>query len=169
MATILKAQQREFKANPNKADNFRIFSDFSKAREEIKPQNLNFDFRQLNPGQYSAPYHFHRYAEELFLIISGSATLRTSEGLDVVGGGDLMFFEMGATGAHQLYNHTDEPCVFLDVRSYIGYDVCEYPDSDKILLAPSMETFDRSAIKEYFEGEEGVGDKWSQLKSEQSK
>ena len=97
MATILKSGEREFKENANKIDNFRLFSDISRIKKGIKPQYLNFDLRLLNPGQYCAAYHFHRYAEELFMIISGSATLRTPEGLEVVNSGDLIFFEAGET------------------------------------------------------------------------
>lgn len=154
MATILRVEERVFTENPNKIDNFRIFSDLSRSKHGINPQNLNFDLRQLNPDQYSAPYHFHRYAEELFMIVSGSATLRTSDGLSVVNAGDIAFFEMGESGAHQLHNHTNEPCIFLDIRTYIGFDVCEYPDSNKLLLAPTMETFYKDAKVDYFAGEE---------------
>ncbi|HJV78517.1 MAG TPA: cupin domain-containing protein [Paludibacter sp.] len=163
MATILKSEQREFKENANKIDNFKILSDISRLKNGIKPQYLNFDLRQLNPGQYSAPYHFHRYAEELFMIVSGSATLRTTNGLNVVNSGDLLFFETGETGAHQLFNHTTEPCVYLDIRTYIGYDLCEYPDSNKILLAPSFDVFNKDAKVNYFEGEENIREKWKQI------
>lgn len=163
MATILKSDQREFTESPNKIDNYRIFTDTSRVKKGIAPKNLNFDVRQLNPGEYSAPYHFHRYAEELFMITSGSATLRTPDGLEIVESGDLIFFEMGETGAHQLYNHTQEPCVYLDIRTFIGYDVCEYPDSNKVLLAPSYEIFDKDAQVKYFEGEENVRDKWKEI------
>ena len=163
MATILKSSQRTFEENPGRIDNFRLFSDTSRVESGVEPQNLNFDLRQLNPDQYSSPYHFHRHAEELFLIISGSATLRTSEGLEVVNCGDLLFFEMGESGAHQLYNHTDKICIFLDVRTFIGYDVCEYPDSDKLLLVPSMETFKRDATSGYFNGEENIREIWKEL------
>src|SRR5665647_1741996 len=138
MATILKSENREFKEDANKIDNFRILSDISRLKNGIKPEYLNFDLKQLNQEQYSAPCHFHRYAEELFMIVSGSATLRTPNGLEVVNAGDLMFFEIGETGAHQLYNHTTEPCVYLDIRTYIGYDVAEYPDSNKIFMAPCL-------------------------------
>ena len=141
MATVLKFEQREFQESPNKIDPFRIFTDVSRSKKGLNPENLNFDLRQLNPGQYSTPYHFHRFAEELFLILSGSATLRTPAGLEVVGSGDLIFFEKGEQGAHQLYNHTTEICTYLDIRTYMGYDVAEYPDSDKILVAPSFEIF----------------------------
>ena len=165
MATILKSENREFKEDANKIDNFRILSDISRLKNGIKPEYLNFDLKQLNQEQYSAPYHFHRYAEELFMIVSGSATLRTPNGLDIVNAGDLMFFEIGETGAHQLFNHTTEPCIYLDIRTYIGYDVAEYPDSNKIFLAPSYEIFNKDTKVNYFEGEEKIKEKWEQLKN----
>ena len=164
MATILKSENREFKEDANKIDNFRILSDISRLKNGIKPEYLNFDLRQLNPEQYSAPYHFHRYAEELFMIISGSATLRTPNGFDIVNAGDLMFFEIGETGAHQLFNHTTEPCTYLDIRTFIGHDVAEYPDSNKIFLAPSRDIFKKDSTVNYFEGEENIKKKWEQLK-----
>ena len=69
MTTILKAKQREFKEDSNKIDNFRLFSDVSRVKNGINPQNLKFDLRQLNPRQYCAAYHFHRYAEELYILM----------------------------------------------------------------------------------------------------
>ena len=59
------------------------------------------------------------------MIISGCATLRTPNGLEIVKSGDLIFFEKGKTGAHQLYNHTTETCIYLDIRTY------------KIFIAPA--------------------------------
>jgi uncharacterized cupin superfamily protein len=165
MATILRSEQRKFKEAADKIDNFRILSDISRLENGVNPQYLNFDLKQLNPEQYSAPYHFHRYAEELFMIVSGSATLRTTKGLDVVKSGDLLFFEMGETGAHQLFNHTTEPCVYLDIRTFIGYDLCEYPDSNKIFLAPSNDVFNKDTKVDYFEGEENIREKWKQIEN----
>lgn len=164
MATILKPSEREFKENPNRIDHFRLFTDISRVQKGIDPQYLNFDVRQLNPGQYCSTYHFHRYAEELFVIFSGSATLRTPKGLEIVTGGDLIFFEAGETGAHQLYNHTEEPCQYLDIRSSIGYDVCEYPDSNKVYLVPSGEIFRKGSTVTYFNGEENIQEIWNKLK-----
>lgn len=163
MATIIRKEERNFQQNPGKIDGFHLFTDISRSKKGIEPQYLNFDLRRLDPGQYNAPYHFHRYAEELFLILSGSATLRTTTGLDIVKEGDILFFEAGKNGAHQLHNHTDEPCTYLDMRSYIGHDVCEYPDSDKIILVPGGETFRRSEQHLYFDGETGTDDIWKKL------
>lgn len=168
MAKILKSDQREFQENENKIDNFRIFTDISRVKNSVNPENLKFDLRQLNPDQYSAPFHFHRYAEELFMIISGSATLRTPNGLEIVNGGDLIFFEKGETGAHQLYNHTPGPCIYLDIRTYFGYDVAEYPDSNKILIAPTFEIFNKDSQLSYFDGETKIKDKWKQIENKKT-
>ncbi|MCM1313583.1 MAG: cupin domain-containing protein [Roseburia sp.] len=166
MAIIIRKEERDFQPNPNKIDGFRLFTDMSREQKGIRPQYLNFDLRKLNPWQYNAPYHFHRYAEEMFLILSGTATLRTHTGLEVVNEGDILFFEAGESGAHQLYNHSDAPCTYLDMRSYIGHDVCEYPDSDKIILVPNGETFRRSEQHPYFNGETEVDKVWEQLRRE---
>ncbi len=163
MAMIIRKEEHDFQPNPDKIDGFRLFTDISRVRKGIDPQSLHFDLRRLDPGQYNVPYHFHRYAEELFLILSGSATLRTPAGLEIVREGDILFFEAGENGAHQLRNHTDEPCTYLDMRSYVGYDVCEYPDSDKIILVPNGETFRRSEQHAYFDGENDIDRIWEKL------
>lgn len=165
MTTVLKSVDREFKEDPNKIDHFRLFSDVSRTKKGITPKNLNFDVRLLNPGQFSTLYHFHRYAEELFLVLSGTMTLRTPKGLELVTVGDLIFIEMGEAGAHQFYNQGTEPCTYLDIRTYIGMDIAEYPDSGKLLIAPSMEIFSKETKMKYFEGEPDPFEKWKTLKN----
>ncbi|MBO4985443.1 MAG: cupin domain-containing protein [Bacteroides sp.] len=164
MAVIIKETEREFQENPGKIDKFRILTDTTRSRKGVNPEYLNFDVRLLNPGQYCTAYHFHRYAEELFMILSGKAMLRTPKGLQEVESGDIIFFEKGPDGAHQLYNHTDEPCSYLDIRTYIGHDVCEYPDSDKIYVVPGGEILRKSDTLPYFDGEEKVEEKWKELR-----
>jgi uncharacterized cupin superfamily protein len=128
--------------------------------ERAGSQHLKFDVRSLDPGTYSFPYHFHRAAEELFVILAGEATLRTPQGFERVGRGDLLFFEQGPTGAHQLFNHASEPCLYVDVASVYGIDVCEYPDSGKIAIFPSRQVFETSAAVDYFKGEQDVAARW---------
>ncbi len=77
----------------------------------------------------------------------------------------MIFFEKGKTGAHQLYNHTSEICIYLDIRTYIGYDVAEYPDSNKIYIAPSREIFNKDSQADYFDGEKNIKDKWKQIEN----
>ncbi len=123
-------------------------------------KQLEFDIRSLDPGRFSFPYHFHRAAEELFMMISGEATLRTPEGFQAIAAGDLVFFESGVTGAHQLYNHSDAPCVYLDIRTTVGIDVVEYPDSGKLAILPQLEVFENRSRVGYHQGEENVADRW---------
>ena len=102
MATIIRKEERDFQPNPGKIDKFRLQTDAARDKHGVQSEYLNFDIRQLDPGQYNAAYHFHRYAEELFFILTGSVTLRTPDGLEVVNDGDMLFFEAGESGAHQL-------------------------------------------------------------------
>ena len=70
------------------------------------------------------------------------------------------FFEEGPDAAHQLYNHGDSPCVYPDIRTAFGIDVCEYPDSGKINVLPFQEIFESSSKVGYYKGEEDVANKW---------
>lgn len=123
-------------------------------------KHFQFDIRSLDPGKFSFPYHFHRAAEELFVILSGEATLRSPDGYTKLSRGDIIFFESGPDGAHQLYNHNNSPCVFLDLRTTIGIDICEYPDSGKVNILPAMQVFESSSSVDYYKGEEDVAKKW---------
>jgi hypothetical protein len=43
--------------------------------------------------------------------------------------------------------------------------VDEYPDSNKLLIAPSFEIFNKDSKLKYFEGEENIQDKWKQIEN----
>jgi uncharacterized cupin superfamily protein len=131
----------------------------------VNSKYLEFYVVSLDPGKYSFPYHFHRAAEELFMIISGQATLRTPEGFEKVAKGDIIFFEEGPSSAHQLYNHSTSPCVYLDLRTTLGIDVCEYPDSGKINILPFMEVFESSSKVDYYNGENNPATNWPNRKA----
>jgi uncharacterized cupin superfamily protein len=128
--------------------------------EIVKSEHLQFDIRSLDPGKYSYPYHFHRNAEEIFVILAGKAMLRTPDEFVELNEGDIAFFEMGPTGAHQLFNHTEHPCKYLDIRTNMGLDVCEYPDSGKINIIPYQEIYQSEDKVDYYKGEDTVKEKW---------
>jgi hypothetical protein len=46
------------------------------------------------------------------------------------------------------------------VRTTIGIDVCEYPDSGKVNILPDMNIFESSSTVDYYKGEENVAAKW---------
>jgi len=128
----------------------------------VQSRFFKFDVRSLDPGKYSFPYHFHRNGEELFVILSGKALLRTPNEYIEVKEGTVVFFESGPSGAHQLYNHTDRPCVYFDLRSNNEVDICEYPDSGKINILPYREIYHAGSQVDYALGEENVSAKWPQ-------
>lgn len=164
MTKIFKRNAIEFKEDPKKIDNYRLFTANPRLSTVTNSKNLVFDLRMLNPGQFSFPYHFHRNAEELMMVISGSMTLRSETGFEILSEGDIVFCEKGESGVHQFYNHSSEPCTYLDVRTFLGIDVTEYPDSGKINILPEYEIFEKESIVGYFKGEEKVAEKWNELK-----
>jgi uncharacterized cupin superfamily protein len=159
MPKIFNAKSTTFKKRKSRIPEF-AWHTSPRLAELSNAKHLDFDIRSLDPGKFSFPYHFHRAAEELFVILSGEAILRTPEGFQKVSDGDIVFFEEGAKGAHQLYNPNDCPCVYLDVRTTMGIDVCEYPDSGKVNILPDMNIFESSSSVNYFKGEENVAAKW---------
>ena len=121
------------------------------------------NIRVLEQGKYSYPYHFHRNAEEMFIILKGNGKLRIPDGVKDISAGDIIIFECGESGAHQVYNHGDESLVYLDIRTCHSIDVCEYPDSGKVNILPQRDIFYKGEKADYFDGEEGVSAIWSKL------
>ena len=164
MPIIIKPNDVEYNESQSDLEPYKWLS--SPRLSEIgASKDLFFNIRKLDPDKYSYPYHFHRNAEELLIIFEGSATLRTPEGLQVVEKGDIIFFEMGSSSAHQLYNHTSESCVYFDLRTNNGLDVAEFPDTNKIVIGPTMEIFEKDTQVDYFKGEENVEEVWGSLKN----
>jgi len=131
-----------------------------KLSEVVRSKHLVFNMRSLDPGKYSFPYHFHRNAEELFVVLAGKAMLRTPEGKKELVEGDVVFFETGPSGAHQLFNHTNQPFKYLDIRTNQGADIVEYPDSGKINILPDQEIYESKDKVDYYKGEENVRERW---------
>jgi uncharacterized cupin superfamily protein len=165
MPTIFKSEELKFKEDQASIENFKIQTALPRLPTVTKSEHMIFDVRLLNPEQFSFPYHFHRHAEELIYIISGSLTLRTPNGFQVLNKGDIIFFEMKETGAHQLFNHTSEPCTYLDIKTMLENDICEYPDSGKISVSHYREIFEKISQVEYFKGEENIKERWEKLKN----
>ena len=169
MATLFKHDQIEFKEDPGKIDHYHLFTATPRLGTVAKSKNLIFDLRLLNPGQFSFPFHFHHASEEMMMVLTGTMTLRSADGFEIMTQGDIVFFEMGETGAHQFYNHSDEPCTYLDIRTLFGLDVSEYPDSGKINISPFMQLYKQNSKVSYFTDEENALEKWNKLKEKSGK
>lgn len=165
MPVIFNPDELKFQNDENILKEFALQTLMPRLSETAQSKHMVFDIRRLGPGKYSFPYHFHRNAEELILILSGEFTLRTPGGLQVVKEGELLFFEMGESSVHQFYNHADVACVYLDIRTTVGLDVVEYPDSGKIAVSPPGEVYKKQDAS-YNDGEERVEEIWETLRQE---
>ena len=100
---------------------------------------LNAKFFTLMPGKTNYPYHYHTGAEEIFYIISGTATLKTPDGDRTVTEGDVIVFPANENGAHQLTNTSDEALVYLDISTVSSPDVVFFPDKDDFrIITPNV-------------------------------
>ena len=165
MPTIINPADFEFRADNSAMEDFGINTLFPRLGVISESKNFVFDIRQLDPGKFSFPYHFHRNAEELIMIISGELTMRSVSGFQILTKGHLVFFEIGASSAHQFYNHSNSSCTYLDLRTTIGIDISEYPDSGKINILPSWELYEKNTGVEYNKGEENVREIWDKLQN----
>lgn len=128
--------------------------------KDLGAEKLGFHVEVLPPGAFSYPYHFHHAQEELFLVLEGRAMLRYDGQYREVARGDLVHCPVGSESAHQFHNHTREPFRMLALSSRSDVEVCEYPDSGKVLATGADAVFRREDRVEYLDGEEEPGRNW---------
>lgn len=122
-------------------------------------KHLGFHIETLDPGKFSCPYHLHQAEEELFIALKGSCVLRVDGNFRRIRPGDLVFFPTGVS--HQFFNPGPEAFVFFALSNLDQADVCEYPDSRKVLQRnPRKVLQDGREIDNYWEGEENPRAFW---------
>lgn len=116
---------------------------------------LSVNFYSLQPGKSNYPYHQHTGNEEVFYIISGTATLKTPKGDIEVSEGDVIVMPPNENGAHMLSNHSNEPLFYLDVHTVSSPEVVIYPNTGKVrIMAGDMQkSFKIESEVNYLEGE----------------
>ncbi len=118
---------------------------------------LGYSYDVVPPGKRACPFHSHRANEEMFLVLEGRGTLRYGDEARPIRAGDVICCPVGGPEtAHQIVNDSDAELRYLAVSTMVAPEVCEYPDSDKVLafdrdgfglMAP------RSADVDYWHGE----------------
>jgi uncharacterized cupin superfamily protein len=139
----------------------RFGSDDRDLTGHVRARRLDVAMTRLAPGQVSCPYHFHHAEEELFFVLEGSGTLRYAGEERRLRPGDLVACPPGPDGAHQLINDGAAPLVYLAISTVEPWEVCEYPDSEKVLVRTKRPDgtrafgaiFPRGAAVDYFHGE----------------
>ena len=120
-----------------------------------KRHPFDLEWNRVPPGKINFPYHAHSAQWELYLIISGEASVRHKDGTAEVVAGDAFIF--GPDEPHQLINSGEEGLVYYVIADNPIGESCYYPDSGKWRVNKSS-VKDRPVIKgqetDYFDGEE---------------
>lgn len=110
------------------AESYAVVSD------KIGAEKLSYSVTIVPPGKKVCPFHNHRINEEMFLILEGTGTLRFGEKEYPLKPHDIIACPPGGREvAHQIVNTSDADIRYLCLSTNEPYDICEYPDSDKIL------------------------------------
>jgi len=113
---------------------------------------FDVEILRIPPGKAPYPYHSHSAQWEFYHVISGSGSLRHSEGTSRVVAGDACIFRPGE--AHQFHNDgTDDLVIYVVADNPIG-ESWYYPDSNKWGVQMPERRLMRADALEYFDGEE---------------
>lgn len=112
---------------------------------------FDLQIRRIPPGAAVCPFHSHAGQWELFVVLTGAGTVRTTEGRDPIRPGDVFFHPPGVP--HQLFAAADCELEVLIVADNPPVDSCHYPDSNKWSLRPPGKLF-RMTETDYFDGED---------------
>jgi uncharacterized cupin superfamily protein len=74
-------------------------------------------------------YHFHPRTEELLLVLSGTLTLRTPQGMRELAPGAVVHFPAGPEGTHGITHDSDEPVRYVVVSTRVSDDATVYPEA----------------------------------------
>lgn len=104
--------------------------------ERIGARQLGYNLTVLPPGKAQCPFHAHRGEEEMFLILDGEGELRFGDRRYPIRKHDVIACPTGgAEVAHQIINTGGSDLRYLALSNLVDVDVCEYPDSQKVLVA----------------------------------
>jgi len=98
-------------------------------------EDLGATVYELLPGSTGFNLHAHYAMEEMFVVLSGTPTLRTGEGEEPLSPGDFVFCPKGIAGLHTFTNPTEEPARVLAVSTNPSPEVVLYPELGKFGVA----------------------------------
>jgi uncharacterized cupin superfamily protein len=97
----------------------------------------------------------------MIIVLSGRPHLRTPEGWRQLEPGEVVAFQRGPAGAHQVENRGDEEARFLMLSEMNAPEAIVYPDSDKVgvLSRPPGSAGDEDKLAAWFRLDDQV-DYW---------
>jgi uncharacterized cupin superfamily protein len=102
---------------------------------------------EIAPGKRASRYHWHVGEEEWLLVVSGTPTLRTPEGEQVLRPWDVAVFVRGEAGAHEVRNDSDEPVRVLMLSNTSDPEVTVYPESGEVGVFADWSRTDRAELR----------------------
>lgn len=116
---------------------------------------FDLEGNRMPPGKSNFPFHAHSAQWEMYLIVSGEATVRHKDGKTEVVGGDAFIF--GPNEPHQITNSGDVDLIYYVIADNPIGESGHYPDSKKWKVNKKSQ-LDRVVIKgdeaDYFDSEE---------------
>ena len=116
-------------------------------------EKLGYGAARIARGQSFCPLHWHTREEELYVVMSGTPTLRTPRGSFPLRAGDVVAFRTDPSGAHRLSNEADADALVLMIANTDPGDVCYYPDSRKFVVEATGTLVHEEPQLDYFHGE----------------
>jgi len=160
-----KVNLNEIKEEPWRSSGRKFAVSFKGISEALGREPASFDLSKRHPfdlewnrvpsGKSNFPYHAHSAQWELYLVISGSGTVRHKDGTIEVVPGDAFIF--GPDEPHQIISSGAEDLIYYVIADNPIGESSYYPDSGKWKVNKSSAA-DRVVIKgqetDYFDGEE---------------
>lgn len=87
---------------------------------------------ELEPGASGFNLHGHYGNEEMFIVLRGTPTLRSSDGEEQLNPGEVVACLRGREGIHAIANRSQEPALVLAISTANSPDVAVYPEQDTI-------------------------------------
>lgn len=119
-----------------------------------RPYRVGVLVEELPPGKQSCPAHYHLHEEEHVWVLEGAVTLRLGERRYELRPGDYACFPAGQREGHCLINQSDKPCRYLVIGENNPNEVAVYTDSNKLMVRALHEVYDKSASRDYWDGED---------------
>ena len=112
---------------------------------------FDLQIRRIPPTAAICPFHSHLGQWEMFVVQSGTGTVRAGAETHPVQTGEVFVHPPGEP--HQLINSGPVDLIVLIIADNPPLDACYYPDSNKWSLRPPGKIFRMTEV-DYFDGEE---------------
>lgn len=124
--------------------------------DHIGARQLGYNLTVLPPGKAQCPFHSHHGEEEMFFILEGEGELRFGDKRYPIRQHDVIACPTGGPEvAHQIINTGTTTMRYLALSTRAMIDVCEYPDSGKILVVTGDN--ENPGLRKMFRSENTVG------------